>query len=318
MKTLPIRTILIALMVSLAVNLTLRTALHIFVSEGPMRYGLHWEALLPFLLISLALLHGARRYFLVLTAIVLVAIIFQLGQTRALLLGVVAGAGILAMFALYSLKKNKIPAVRMGIAAVTAIVVIMGPMLMPTGGRINLASAFETTADAEMECEGGGKGSTAKEEWEVAIACGGLGMETRLAEAKYFLELVANDFTKLIIGVGAGRSDSVTLSDDSERVVRGPHVTYANFIYRHGIFLGVLISLMLVFYGLWPNLRQVVFLGNSDLRLLILSLVAYRLSASAMAIFHQGLIDDPFIFLAIAISTVPYEHLNPISGQLRR
>ena len=177
----------------------------------------------------------------------------------------------------------------------------MGPMLMPTGGRINLASAFETTADAEMECEGGGKGSTAKEEWEVAIACGGLGMETRLAEAKYFLELVANDFTKLIIGVGAGRSDSVTLSDDSERVVRGPHVTYANFI-----------------YGLWPNLRQVVFLGNSDLRLLILSLVAYRLSASPMAIFHQGLIDDPFIFLAIAISTVPYEHLNPISGQLRR
>lgn len=139
--------------------------------------------------------------------------------------------------------------------------------------------------------------------WEQAIATGNRSGVQRIAEVVYFLELARRDWRSLLLGAGAGAFVTVgTPYSEIDMVVRGSHVTPVTLLYRHGIVLGTLLFCFVAFYGLWSNFRQLASVGSPDWRVFLTALIAYRIAAIGMAFLHQGLFDDPIVFLAIAVA----------------
>lgn len=152
----------------------------------------------------------------------------------------------------------------------------------------------------------------ARSRWETSIGSGGRSMSTRIAESAYFLEELHASPSLLLFGVGAGWSVNLDLRFGS-RIVRGAHNTFLTLLFRHGLVLGSLLVLIVVCYGLRANLAAIEPSPQWSAVFLI-ALVAYRVAAVTMANLHQGLIDDPLVFLSIAAATTPQRNYGEGPG----
>lgn len=322
------RTMLIAIVTTLAGWIAIRTPVHLAIGEN-IRFGLQWEVLLPCLLISYTFVVGGWRYALFVAALAAIALAFVIGQSRSILLGMAGGAAAIGLFALFGLRRSFLPNFRMGVAAALAIVFAIAPMLFPSQitRRLNLEAAVETsqwgplfdaspvpyTLERPDELPAVAR---ARAKLELAIADGGLSGNVRIAESMLFLEMARQTWKSLLLGSGAG--DFVTIAtpfSPMPRIVRGAHNTYVTLIYRHGIIIGPILIVFLAFYGLRANILQAVS-GPTHLRILMTGVVAYRVAVLGMALLHQGLFDDPIVFFGIAMAAMPPSGQSRVESSL--
>src|SRR5690606_35427603 len=142
---------------------------------------------------------------------------------------------------------------------------------------------------------------TAKDRWETAVAGRSLSFGSRAAEASYFLREMTSNWSALLLGSGGGGHITIE-TPSAERMVRGAHVTYVTLLYRHGIVLGAILIWFVAIFGLPKNIRQYREAEDVHVRILLGALISYRLAAAGIAVHHQGLFDDPLVFLSIAFA----------------
>jgi hypothetical protein len=140
--------------------------------------------------------------------------------------------------------------------------------------------------------------------WEAAVAGQTASLDSRITESLYFIEETRSSVRNLLFGAGAGWSVSIVASRQGElRVVRGAHNTYVTLVFRHGLVFGLPLIVFVLVFGLRRHLRQWRDAASPEWAVLLLALLAYRGAATIMAVFHQGLFDDPLVFLSIAAAT---------------
>jgi hypothetical protein len=328
------RTILIAMASSLATWMVVRTVLHLVFAKGTIRYGLHWEVMLVCILIAFAGVAEGRRFGVVLVSLAGTLAGTIAGQTRAVLLGTAIAGSVIGAWTVTAARSRWPSSFRMGAAAGFAVALAVAPMILPAPAfrRINLTQIgadTDTKRLAEIAADGAaaaaGEDAAAQEgpsqarsfrsidlddarlrvaldRWEEAIADGGLSMDVRVAEASYFIALMSRDNKSRLLGAGGGEFVTVTVPE-GERIVRGAHNTYVTLLFRHGVIFGTFLALLVSFYGLPTLIGRLATAPLAEWYVLLIALVSYRLAAVAMAQFHQGLFDDPIVFLSMAIAS---------------
>lgn len=315
-----------------------RTLIHLSINWGGfIRYGVEWEVFLPILLAAFVFLMRGWRLVAVLLGICILSGALVIGQTRSLLAGIAIGVVAVSLLSLFRSTATAGAKARTIISAAAALVIVAAPMVIPSRmfDRISIYRILDDTearssnarqrdrpsveAPAEMQYPSGSVESrerrelvgnppsspalqAAKLRWEAAIKNGDHTLDVRFAEARYFLTRMSEDTASFLLGSGAGGAIEVELPSASERIVRGAHNTFVTLLYRHGVVLGTLLILFVSFYGLWTNFRQLMGAADPEWRILLIALISYRISAFFMAQLHQGLFDDPLVFLSMAIA----------------
>ena len=321
-RTFPTRTLIMGLFFALTVCVTARTALHLFyVDEYTLRYGVDWELFLLCLLLA-GLIRFQRHYPAVLTVLASTALTLVLiyGQTRSLVGAAVVSSGVLAI--LIAADRRVIRPARFyaviasfviaGLVFVSVVSSIPGLKRMHVDAMVTPPEALQQLPEKSdldwhwhfipgME-ENAARRADAHSSWIHALQTGKGSIATRKAEAFYFLTEMNDDARSFFLGHGAGGSTRITLMRGAERLVRGAHVTVVTLLHRHGAIIGSVLFALLCFWGLPQHLSEYRQTGDVDRRILLASLIAYRVAAIPLTFFHQGLFDDAIVMLSIAIA----------------
>lgn len=309
--------ILKALIGSLLLCVVVRNGLHLIFTNGRMRYGRHYEIMLVGLLLLLPAVVSRKHLISIAIVAVAVPLSMMLGNTRVIIGGIVGVALLTAAFAFFDARFARYQAE--ATAASASILIILSGIAL-TGHLPGLDSRMDIAkgpahrtlvqlASISSDLPTVSEKELARREWEKALrSAGPRTIYDRIAEARYFL--VAMTATPLNFWLGAGSGDSVTinLSAGNDRVVRGAHNTAVTLLHRHGAILGPLLILFAALYGLPANFRQYLNAPSAAWRIILASVISYRMMVILLSQFHQGMFDDPIVFLSIALSTaVPME-----------
>lgn len=307
--------IIYALGGSLLICVLIRTGLHLALSIGIMRYGRHYEQLLvALLLLSPAI--ADRKYVHAAAAMaIIIPLSMILGNTRTVIGGMVAVAALSMAFTLFDPRFKWYQTIAT-VTASLAVIVLSGIAL--TGNLPGLSVRMDLThnaaepsyiqlASASDDVVLPSETEMARRDWEKALSdAGPRTLYDRVAEARYFLTAMNETSVGFWLGSGSGDSVTVELAPGHERVVRGAHNTFATLLYRHGAILGTALILFVSFYGLPTNIKQYIHAPSAAWQIIFASLITYRLVVILLAQMHQGLFDDPIVFLAIASApTIP-------------
>lgn len=312
----------------------IRTPLHTLLSHSArIRYGTHWELFLVAAL-SLFPFFMPKRYLLLASAAILIVVVtFLGGQTRTLIFGTVVIAGLGALAGIITTGWRPL-ALAPAIIAMLAAGLPMTPLTSQWLPRLDITEVVTAaSSDAPAPPSPAKPATTAPEQqgqvpktvqsssatnscdtqlnaihkrWQDAVVGGDLSLNARFAESDYFLKRMTCDPRTFWFGGGAGSSVLIKIGD-YVRPVRGAHNTYVTLLYRHGVIFGSILILFVALYGLRKNWMQFRATEDPAWKVLLLSLMAYRLVVIPLSTLHQGLFDDPIVWLGIVIAAI-----NPV------